>query len=510
MTIRAFLLLLLLAAVGFQGGVIAQQQDGDETGAEKPAEKPATEEQEEPKDPTARIKARAAADASRLLPQEGLGGDNTARVSPNKTTFTEIAIECEGCERMTGYMALPQGLEKGRKYALMFVFHGNGDVGRNRVRNVARITTARDPIITIGVQYQELEKNGKGKMGNRTLTGSDKIIEGSRWLLDKIMREQPVDPDRVFVGGFSWGTSWASGWCNREWKADAAKFPFRACFLYSSSGGGRKGTVPPIPVIATVGEKETAVLGRINVVRSVSRYCNVLASWGVPCQFHEIPKMGHSVNGRCHQITRDTINDLGGPGRVPYPSIKGEESPGADTLPFVTEDPYVQELINLCRDDRWQAALDRLAELVADRSIKSRLKRAAKKFPKEMARFAKKELPRLETLLDDCLQREVMPNPFQMRRMKSLSQAYATETWVARRKYAEKLRRLETNFPPTIREAEREAMIREAVQLERKEGGRADAKKKYEELAARKEEDGGRSVWPRAAAYRLTWWQDLE
>ena len=37
---------------------------------------------------------------------------------------------------------------------------------------------------------------------------------------------------------------------------------------------------------------------------------------------------------------------------------------------------------------------------------------------------------------------------------------------------------------------------------------RAEARKRYEALAARAAEDGGASVWPQAARWRLRWWQD--
>ena len=39
---------------------------------------------------------------------------------------------------------------------------------------------------------------------------------------------------------------------------------------------------------------------------------------------------------------------------------------------------------------------------------------------------------------------------------------------------------------------------------------RDDAERLYEDLVLRAREDGGLSVWPEAAAYRLSWWVDLD
>lgn len=450
---------------------------------------------------------RAAKDSAKLLPQTGLGGDESGKVTPNKTTFETVTIDVEGCEKMEGYIALPEDLDAEKKYALMFVFHGNGDRGEGRVKNVSRITSERDPVITIGVQYQELTEDGKGKMGLPTLATSDKIIEGSKWLLQKVMKDHPVDLNRVFVGGFSWGTSWASGWACKEWRDDPTNYPFRAMFLYGSAGGGTEETWPPIPTICTVGEKETAVLGRINVVANVRQFCNALASWGKPVQYHEIPGMGHSVNGRCHQITRDTINELGGPGMVEYET--GDESAKLPPLPFKeNEDPYVREVISLCESDDWAGALARVEEVEDDKEIPSKQKREIKHYDKDIEKVAKKVIKDVHEQIEDAIKDEKMPNPALIRRLRAIVDTWPEESWIEGKGYNETLSFLETDFAPAKREREREQLMKDALALEAEDGERSEAKAKYEELAKRSEEDEGRSIWPKAAAYRLTWWVD--
>ncbi|MCB9893674.1 MAG: hypothetical protein H6839_04420 [Planctomycetes bacterium] len=450
---------------------------------------------------------RAARDAAKLLPQTGLGGDDSKKLNSAKHSFETVKIEVEGCEKMEGYISLPENLDKSKKYALMFAFHGNGDVGKGRVKNVAGASTDRDPVITIGVQYQELTEDGKGKMNLPTLATPQKIIEGSRWLLDKVMKDQPVDPERVFVSGFSWGTSWASGWAGQEWRDDRKHFPFRAVFLYSSGGAVTEADCPPCPWICTVGEDETAVLGSINVVAAVRNYCNALASWGKPVLYHEIPGMGHAVNYRCIQITRDVINDLGGPGMVPYPT--GDEGTRPEPLPFEpSDDPYVKEVIELCNADEWQAALARIEAIDDDKSIGSKEKRAVKHFDKDVEKIAKKEVKRVDDLVAEAIKSETMPAAWQIKRLRAIAATWAEESWIKDKGYDERLAKLDGDFPPAIREREREQQMRDAMQLESQKDKRSEARKLYEELAKRENEDDGNSIWPKAAKYRLSWWID--
>ncbi|MEZ5991194.1 MAG: hypothetical protein R3E76_02445 [Planctomycetota bacterium] len=451
---------------------------------------------------------RAEKDAQKFLPQTGLGGDESGRVAPGKSTFETLKIEVDGCEKMEGYICLPEDLDKDKKYALMFTFHGNGDVGAGRVKNVARISSDRDPVITVGVQYQELTEAGKGQMGLPQLASSDKIFEGSRWLLDKVMKDQPVDPNRVFVSGFSWGTAWASQWACKEWREDPDNFPFRAIFLYSSPGYPReKAECPPVPWFCTVGSTETKVAGSVNVIASVRQFCNRMSAWGMPVLYHEIPGMGHAVNGRCHQITRDAINELGGPGALPYP--EDGETVRAEPLPFdASDDPYVREVIDLCNADDWAGALARIEQIKDDKEIGSKEKREIKHFDKDIEKVAKKEIKRVDDLVQDAVKAGKMPAPYLIKRLRAITETWAEESWVKGKGYDETLAFLETDFAPVKREHEREQMMKDALVLEAQEGKREEAKAKYQALAKRADEDEGRSVWPKAAEYRLSWWID--
>jgi hypothetical protein len=215
--------------------------------------------------------------------------------------------------------------------------------------------------------------------------------------------------------------------------------------------------------------------------------------------------MGHSVNGRCHQITRDVINELGGPGMLPYSADSGIPDP----LPFeASDDKYEQEVVGLCNADEWQSALNRVKAIDDDRKIDSKEKRAVRHFDKEIEKVAKKEVKRIDDLIAAAIKAEKMPEPWQIKRLRAITQTWAAETWIKGKGYDEHLALLEGDFAPVKREREREQMMRDAAALESQKGKRSEARKLYESLAARKDEDEGKSIWPKAAAYRLTWWID--
>jgi hypothetical protein len=216
--------------------------------------------------------------------------------------------------------------------------------------------------------------------------------------------------------------------------------------------------------------------------------------------------MGHDVNYRCLQITRDVINDLGGPGALPYKN-PNDKSAAPEALPFeASEDPYVKEVTGLCNDDKWADAIARIDEINKNHKLKTKDKKAVQAFEKTITDFAKKELPRLDKIIAQNIKDEALPNAFQLRRQKALVEAFGKETWAANKGYAETLAKLNDDYPPTASERDREKMMRDAFKLESTQGKRAEAKALYEKLAARKGEDGGQSAWPKAAAYRLQWW----
>ena len=457
-------------------------------------------------EPGARVRQRAAADAAVLLPQRGLGGTTAGGAAPTRKSL-DVAIGEPGCEKMTGHIELPDPLPEGRKLPLMLAFHGNGDSCKGRLRSYAGASTDRDPVIVIGVQYQQLKEDGRGQFNAPTLCSGEKILDGARWLLNKVLADYPIDRDRVFVGGFSWGTAWASNMAQAEWANDRDAFPFRAVILSGSPAYGNQAQLPPVPWIFTYGSKETNVAGN-DVVGMVRRIANQMMTWGFPVQLHEIPGMGHSMSGRVVSIIRETINLCGGPGLVDDAAAGGGSEAAREPLPFEpNEDPYVKEVVAMCNEDQWVEAVARVDEIERDRSIRGRDKKEIRNFDRNIEKIARVEFPKVEAALQAVADAEEYPAECDIARLKSIAAAFADASWLkGRDNPTEVLDQFGDDYPPLVREREREADMRSAWALETSD--RAAAKTAYQALAARAKEDHGSSIWPTAAEYRLQWWVD--
>lgn len=462
-----------------------------------------------------RLHERDAADAKLLMPQAGLGG-TTNTPAGKRQAMIELPIGEPGCEKMTGYIQLPDPMPAaGKKVALIVAFHGNGDVGKARVGVFASAHTDRDPIIACGVQYQQTKEGGGGEFNAPTLASGQKILDGAAWLMKKVMAEYPIDPERVFVGGFSWGTAWASNLALQAWRDSPATFPFRGVFLCGSPAyATSKAQVPPVPWIFTHGSKETDVVGN-NIVQAVRQVANRFLAWGITTGYHEIPGMGHAMNGQVVTIIRETINQLGGPGldtaTIKPAGANASGSPAAperEPLSFeASDDTYVKEIVGMCNDDEWVAALARIEEIMHDRNIPSRDKREVRYFKRDVERAARAAFPATEAALQAAAEKQVFPSSADEKRLRAIVAAFADATWLKGREHPlEVLDRFGDDFPPRVRERERAAAMTAAWKLEASD--RSAAKAAYKALAERASEDGGTSVWPRAAEYRLGWWLD--
>lgn len=455
-----------------------------------------------------RIIERARRDCGLLFPQTGLGGDPEAKMprpTDKEADFLEFKVESEGNNGMVAFKYVLKNPQPGKKYPLMFTFHGNGELGSSNVRNLGPLLLGSDPCYVCGMQYQLLEADGKPKFNNPRNADMPTTSRAARWVLEKMLKDHPIDPDRVFAGGFSMGTSYSSAWALHEWQRNRDEFPLRGLFLFSSPGMVQRDAMPPIPVICTVGSDETAVLGTINVVENVRQYCNLLFAWGLPCQYHEIPGMGHAVNARCICIARDVINLCGGPGLQWKPP--GSQAAMPEPLPFKGDDAITRELISLCNADDWAGAQKRIEEIWSNKKLKTKERQPAKDFEKEMDKFARSEITRLEKEVDKALKAQEMPRANQAKRLRALVAAYDGASWLKGKDPLAGLRKTESaDFPPGMREAERAKMMSDALEYERTEGKRGEARKLYEALAKRKNEDKGASIWPKAAEFRLTWW----
>jgi hypothetical protein len=221
--------------------------------------------------------------------------------------------------------------------------------------------------------------------------------------------------------------------------------------------------------------------------------------------------MGHAVNGHCLQIARDAINRMGGPGiHVPDGGKVGSDA--LDPPPLETDDPRAAEILSMAMAESYAEAVAAIEAARKDTAIPYSSRGKIKKLGDALEKWAKKEIPRLSDLVAKAIKKEKFPDGAVVARLKSLVAAYETESWMKSKDYLKPVREAESDdYAPAVRERVREKLVRDALAAEfgcgiRDEEKRNAAKALYESAAAKASEDGGVSVWPSAAKYRLSWW----
>ncbi len=444
-----------------------------------------------------KIEQRAKSDAALILPQLGLGGDNTDELKPLKYTTKDWKPAADAVDPIDAVWCIPEGVDTSRALPLLITLHGDGGNAKGQAGSMARVSTVEDPVIVASVGWQN---------SARSLRGGDiaGFVKQVREMTDAIAKAHPVNTDRIYMHGFSAGCTVTEFFLVEEWEKNPERMDIRAAF-YSSKAFDPRKKYPPIPMIQTVGEKEDNFAGR-DQRAYIRQFCGMARQAGISVTYHEIPGRGHELAPRVIQIVRDHIQAFGGPGCDVYRTARGAQEP-PDPLPFSSDDGLVNELISLCRSDDWGGALKRAQEIDADKNLKSKEKKEAKKFPKEMEKYARKALPELEKRIQDAMKAQRFPPGWAVKRLKAISEAWAGESWVSNRNCGALLDELANDFEPAKREREREELFRQAEALEAEQGKQAEARQLYEQLSKRVDEDAGASVWPRAAKYRLLWWQ---
>jgi len=437
-------------------------------------------------------------DIALILPQLGLGGEETDALTPHKCSTREWKPADGATDPIAATWCIPEGLDKSKKYPLLITFHGDGGNGPQMAQVATRSSSSMDPVIVAGVSWQNAE---------RSLRGGDTagFVKQVRDMQAAIVAEYPVDPTRVFLQGFSAGCTVAEFVIEHEWKNNRDGFDIRAVFYHSKGFDPRK-EYPAIPMIQTVGEKEDNFAGQ-DQRGYIRRFCNAARKRGLPVTYHEIPGRGHEMAPRVLQIVRDHIQAFGGPGCDLYRTARGAQEP-AELLPFATPDALCAEVVALCRAEDFKGAMERAAAIEADKAIAAKDKKELKKLPKEIEKYAKEALPKLAARLDKSMKANQLPADWVVKRMRSMIAAWPDATWVKNRDYASTLEKLETEYEPGKRERERADQFAQVLALESQPEKWAEAKALCETLAARAQEDGGKSPWPGAARYRLVWWTD--
>lgn len=212
-------------------------------------------------------------------------------------------VEEQGYEDMSYHVFTPAGLRRGQLCPVIFALHGNGQRAEQHIANIAKVSTGDHPVFVIAPQYQK-----EARFNAPVHPGAGAVFAG---LLAKLLAEAPVDPGRVILQGFSMGSNYSTAWIDSltDRSDPGVTFPFCAIWLNGTAVPPRH-EVPSVPFLLFVGEKETAVLGRINVRESVrTAYLSMFRS-GLDVRYLEIPGMGHTVNAECHRLMQEHLTTL--------------------------------------------------------------------------------------------------------------------------------------------------------------------------------------------------------
>lgn len=474
-------------------------------------------------EPGKKIRERTTNDVAVLLPQAGAGGSPTAKCEAEVGTPKQVKIEAEGAEKLKGYVITPSGMDKAKKYGLVFSFVGDAAKDcKEEVKVAAAMSDGRDPLIACAVEFR-LERKIEDNFYSIEYIEQDATIRHAAysWLLQKVMKDYPVDPERVFVVG-AWGDNRdVTEWAKDLWNTDADKFPFRA-ILMDGLPSDRADALPPVPLIIT---NDKYFSGSVKTKRraqnaaSPLRAVNELMAMGIPCQFHEYEskfvaisfERGDYMRGRWQVIMRDAIQTLGGPGLREY--ADGKPAIGVvtkvDAPPFAdSNDPIVADVINIARAEEWGRAARRMKAALDDKSVKPKDKKGVQDFQKTFEKYVKDEMERCNKSIETSIKADAWAHSLHKARLAAMVEAFKDEKWCQGKPYAANLEKLKA-YPLALREKARRDKMLEAVRMELT-GDRAKAKELYQAMVKMKEEDGGYSDWPRAAEYRLSWWADYE
>jgi hypothetical protein len=241
--------------------------------------------QDEDAEPGQKVRDRAAKDVALLLPQVGVGGSPTAKVDGDPGSPKQFKIEEEGCEKMKGFVIAPHGLDKNRKFALVFAFVSSfwraEDLATD-MKDVSVMTDSRDPLIVCAIQTSVITK--QGDTTNIESAPLDACRAAYAWTLKKMMKDHPVDPARVFLVGVYGSTRDAVRWACHLWAEEPDAFPFRA-ILVDGVVHEDVDSMPPVPLIITV-DKELDARSKRAGSDASRGVVNQLMARGIPCQFH--------------------------------------------------------------------------------------------------------------------------------------------------------------------------------------------------------------------------------
>lgn len=455
------------------------------------------------------VRARTAKDAELLLPQRGNGGSDKVGLESAESTHKEFKVESEGAEKCTARVAVASSADKSRKPALVVLFGFSGMADADTMKEVAKISSGGDPLVICTLVFRQYKQLGENTYTYEDLAETPAVMKAYDWLVAKVEKEHGTDPGRKFLMALGGGDDDLLQYAAMRWTEDPDKFAYRAVLMDGLVNAKELDELPHVPFVLSADSELMDMNAQIGNTRLTRHFANDVMAKGIPVQYHEYKSNAFGLPPRMAMIMRDAIATLGGPGPATYPLERSQ--PGvvtdADKVPFKdSPDRYVQQVIELARQEEWKKAFDYMLRVINNKDIQAKDKKAIKDFQKDFDKYVKSEMERCNKSIETSIKAEMWPHWLHRQRLTALYEAFKDEKWAAGKTYGANLEKL-NSYGPAQRDKERRVKLLDALKLEM-QGKRAEARKVYQEMAKQKNDDGGQSDWPYAAEHRLAWWVD--
>ena len=290
--------------------------------------------------------------------------------------FQKFDVTDPGYEGMYWTLFVPKGVQKNARYPLVFALHGNGAASDGHARSIAQVSTDELPVFVIAPQYQKGQK-----FNNPTYDNPE--VEFLK-ILHTVQEKHPIDPARLVLEGFSMGGNFTCGWAFSAQSSDPEFFPFRAAML-NSTATPPSGEAPKIPYLLTLGDKETNVMGLVNIVAQVRGTFQAMSKAKCDVRYFEVPAMGHAVDVNCIGAMRELLATLPGGDDTPWadPKLPASFAPVKKACDASRFAEGLKALDEIRKPDSTAAAPEKAKATELRAAIEARLKKTAAAWTKQ-------------------------------------------------------------------------------------------------------------------------------
>lgn len=290
--------------------------------------------------------------------------------------FQKFDVTDPGYEGMYWTLFVPKGVQKNARYPLVLALHGNGAASEGHARSIAQVSTDELPVFVIAPQYQ------KGQKFNNPTYDNPEVAFLK--MLHTVQEKHPIDPTRLVLEGFSMGGNFTCGWAFSAQASDPEFFPFRAAML-NSTATPPSGEAPKIPYLMTLGDKETNVLGLVNIVAQVRGTFQTMSRAKSDVRYFEVPGMGHAVDVNCIGAMRELLATLPGLDDTPWadPKLPARFAPVKTACDASRFAEGLKALDEFAKPDSEAPAPEKAKAVELRAAIEARLKKTAAAWAKQ-------------------------------------------------------------------------------------------------------------------------------